>query len=106
MRAIYPKAPPTNVRWALDVLNLRKFFAHDPSDVLDRACVFAIDGETTMTDEELVALHHLGKLTPDGVREFAAERRALMRTFSQHRVVPLRAVARLEAPKRLRKARE
>ncbi len=100
MRPTYWKAPPTNVRWALDVLNLRKFFANDPSDTLDRACVFAVDGETTMTDEELIALHHLGKLTPEGVREFNAERRALMSAFLRRRVTPLRPVRRAYATKR------
>jgi hypothetical protein len=102
MRPTCSKAPPTNVRWALDVLNLRKFFANDPSDTLDHACVFAIDGETTMTDEELIALHHLGKLTPDGVRDFSAERRALMSAFSRRRVAPLHPIGRQHAPKRSR----
>ena len=106
MRPIYPKRPPTNVRWALDVLNLRKFFAHDPSDTLERTCVFAIDAETTMTDEELIALHHLGKLTPEGVREFAAERRALMSAFSRPRVAPLRPVLHANALKQSRSARK
>jgi hypothetical protein len=106
MRPIYSKAPPTNVRWALDVLNLRKFFSNDPSDTLDRACVFAIDDETTMTDEELIALHHLGKLTRDGVREFAAERRALMSTFARHRVAAPRPVVSAHASKRNAKAQK
>jgi cytochrome P450 len=100
MRPIYAKTPPPNVRWALDVLSLRKFFANDPADALNRPCVFAVDGETTMTDEELIALHHLGKLTRDGVREFAAERRALMSTFSRRRVTALRPIVRAHAPKR------
>ncbi len=106
MRPVYSKAPPTNVRWALDVLNLRKFFANDPADTLNRACVFAIDGETTMTDEELIALHHLGKLTRDGVREFAAERRALIGTFARRSVAALGPVMRADAPKRNRKAQK
>jgi hypothetical protein len=106
MRPIYPHTPPTNVRWALDVLNLRKFFANEPSDTLDRACIFAVDAETTMTDEELIALHHLGKLTPDGVREFAAERRALMTAFSFRRVAPLRPVLGATAFKRNRNTRK
>jgi hypothetical protein len=106
MLPIYTKAPPTNVRWALDVLNLRTFFACDPSDKLDRTRVFAINAETTMTDEELIALHHLGKLTRDGVREFAAERRALMSAFSRRRVVPLRPVLRASAAKGNRIARK
>jgi cytochrome P450 len=106
MRPVYSKAPPTNVRWALDVLNIRKFFAHDPADALNRARVFAIDGETTMTDEELVALHHLGKLTQDGVREFAAERRALMNAITTRRVTALRPVIRAVAPKRNVKPRK
>jgi hypothetical protein len=104
MRPVEFKPPPTNVRWALDVLNLRKFFANDPADTLNRACIFAIDDETTMTDEELIALHHLGKLTRDGVREFAAERRALMEAFARRRVATLQPVMRASAPQRNRKA--
>jgi hypothetical protein len=99
MRLVYSKAPPTNVRWALDVLNLRKFFANDPADTLNRACVFAVDDETLVTDEELIALHHLGKLTREGVREFAAERLTLMGTFARQRVSALRPVKRADALK-------
>jgi hypothetical protein len=84
MRPLPPEFPAANVRWALDVLSLRKFFSSDPLDTLNQTRVFAVDDETTLTDEELVALHHLGRLTPDGVREFAAERRALLRAF-RHR---------------------
>jgi hypothetical protein len=66
MRPIYSNAPPPNVRRALDVLNLRTFFARDSSVTPNHTRVFAIDAESTLTGEELIALHHLGKLTPGG----------------------------------------
>ena len=88
-----PEFPTASMRWALDVLSLRRFFSSGPLDTLNQTRVFAVDCETTLTDEELVALHHLGRLNPEGVREFAAERRALMRAYRNRRharVMPLR----------------
>jgi hypothetical protein len=93
MRPLPPEFPAANMRWALDVLSLRKFFLTNPLDTLNQTRVFAVDNKTTFTYEELVALHHLGRLTPKGVREFAAERRALLRTIGNRhhaRIVPLR----------------
>ena len=88
MRPTYPKQPATNVRWALDVLSLRKFFSDHPGDSLNRSRIFAVDAETTVTDEELVALHHLGQLTPEGIREFAAERSSLTLSLKNRSAAP------------------
>jgi hypothetical protein len=92
MRPVPPKYPAANVRWALDVLSLRKLFSEDPRDSLNRAQIFAVDDVTTMTDEELVALHHLGRLTSEGVREFAAERNSLTLCFASRKAAPLRPI--------------
>jgi hypothetical protein len=97
-----PEFPAANMRWALDVLSLRRFFSSDPLDTLNQTRVFAVDCETTLTDEELVALHHVGRLTPEGVREFAAERRALLRAYRNRRharIMPLRP-ATTDGPRR------
>jgi hypothetical protein len=94
--------PAGSMRWALDVLSLRRFFSSDPLDTLNQTRVFAVDSETTLTDEELVALHHLGRLTPEGVREFAAERRALLHAYRNRpyvRIMPLRP-ATTDGPRR------
>jgi hypothetical protein len=89
MRPLPPEFPITNVRWALDVLSLRRFFSSDPLDTLNESRIFAVDNETTLTDGELIALHHLGRLNPEGVRALAAERRALLHAFrSRHRRHP------------------
>lgn len=93
----YSKAPRTSVWWVRDVLNLRKFLAHDRSDTLDRRCVFALNGETTMTDGELIAPHHLGRPTLGGVRDFAAERHALMNAEAHCTTASDRAHGRFEA---------
>jgi hypothetical protein len=86
MRPLPPEFPTANLRWALDVLSLRRFFSSDPLDTLNQTRVFAVDDETTLTDEELISLRHLGRLTPEGVREFAAEREARLRAFrARHR---------------------
>jgi hypothetical protein len=85
MRPSQPKAPATNVRWALDVLSLRRFFSATAKESLNQPKIFAVDNVTTLTDEELIALHHLGQLTPDGVREFAAERRTLLQPIADRR---------------------
>jgi hypothetical protein len=103
MRPTRRKLPATNVRWALDVLKLRRFFSSDPKDTLNQARIFAVDNETTLSDEELVALHHLGQLTPDGVREFASERRTLTRDLKIGSTAPLHSVRR-NTPKHRPKA--
>lgn len=86
MRPLPPEFPTANLRWALDVLSLRRFFSSDPLDTLNQARVFTVDDETALTDEEVIALHHLGRLTQEGVREFAADRAARLRASSaRHR---------------------
>lgn len=105
MRPTQPKLPATNVRWALDVLNLRRFFSTDAGDPLSQARIFAVDNVTTLTDEELIALHHLGQLTPDGVRGFAAERRTLLGPLADRTGVSVGCVGK-NVPKRHIKPRK
>ncbi|MGA8035862.1 MAG: hypothetical protein WA823_11685 [Candidatus Acidiferrales bacterium] len=104
MRPIYPKRYATNVQWALDVRNLRKLLSDDPQSARIRSQIVALDGETTLTDEERVALDPLGRRTPEGIREFAAERISLLPKFVHRSRAPLRQVSGFHISKKRLKA--
>ena len=80
----HPSSPPRICGGPSTYSACEDFSSSDPLDTLNQTRVFAVENDVTLTDEELIALYHLGRLTPEGVREFAAERQALLRAF-RHR---------------------